>query len=505
MPISRFSLTRYFLVAGLLSAVVVASGVSVFTAREVYADLEDKSEDYAALIAHNLNRQVHERFVGPTLARDGFVDLERPDHLAALDAVVRLGVAELRIRNVYFFDLQGRIVYSTQPEHRGFVVHGNPSLQRALEGHVATLLVDRGSPLDISGEPDDLPLLETYVPIPQLGPDGAPTGQLGGVIEVYQEAAQLLREAARARRHMAAISTLGVVFLMVVLWLRIRQAERALDERTRDLVQANATLAALSRDLERQVEDRTRRLLRAETLASVGTLSAGVAHEINNPIAAIASCAEGLLRRLGAAGQAACQGEEFQEYLQIIRDEAFRVKDITRDLLDFSRAGGSPAGPVGPVDLCALLQATARLVAYRCEREQKPIELDLPAEPLVITGEGPSLRQLLLNVTVNALDASPAGSPVGWRARATPDGGALLVCEDRGRGMTPEELTRALEPFYTKKPVGQGTGLGLAIAYAVARRHGGSIELESAGEGQGARVTVRLSGAADAGAGGEGA
>lgn len=503
MPISRFSLTRYFLVAGLLSAVVVAGGVSVFTAREVYADLEDKSEDYAALIAHNLNRQVHERFVRPTLARDGFVDLERKDHLAALDEVVRLSVAELRIRNVYFFDLEGRIVYSTQPEHRGFVVRDNPMLRRALDGHVATLLVDRGSPLDVSGEPDDQPLLETYVPIPRLAPDGAPTGELAGVIEVYQEAAQLLRDAARARRHMALISTFGVVFLMLVLWLRIRQAERALDERTRDLVAANGRLEGLSRDLERQVEDRTRRLLRAETLASVGTLSAGVAHEINNPIAAIASCAEGLLRRLGNAGQAACQGEEFLEYLQIIRDEAFRVKDITRDLLDFSRAGGSPAGPVGPVDLCALLQATARLVAYRCEREQKPIELDLPAEPLVITGEGSSLRQVLLNVTVNALDASPPGRPVRWSARATPGGGAVLVCEDRGRGLAPDEKARAFEPFYTKKPVGQGTGLGLAIAYAVARRHGGSIELESEGEGRGARVTVRLA-AAPAGQEGQG-
>lgn len=505
MPRQQFSLTRFFLVAGLATAVVVAATVAAFTGREVYHDLEDKSEDYAVLIANNLSRQVHERFTLPMVARDGFIDLERPEHLAALDEVVRLGVAEMQVRNVYFFDLEGRIIYSTQPEHRGFVVRDNGNYLRASHGEVSSLLVERGSPLDIDGQAGQDPLLETYVPIVGLDAEGRPTGQRAGVIEIYQDANELLRETRRGRTRMTVISTIGIVVLMAALSIRIRQAERTLDQRTGELLEANARLETLSQDLERQVDDRTRRLVRAETLASVGTLSAGVAHEINNPMASIASCAEGLLRRGRDPRLAGLEAfEEFPEYLQIIRDEAFRVKDITRNLLDFSRAGAAPDGPLAPVDLGALLQATARLVAYRCEHEHKPLRLDLPAAPVLVMGDAASLRQLLLNVTVNALDASPGGRPIVWRLRALDatreeggaggdgGGGAELVCVDQGKGLSSEELGRAFEPFFTRKPVGQGTGLGLAIAYSVARRHGGSIELESAGEGLGARVTVRL-------------
>ncbi len=492
-----FSLTRYFLVAGVTTAVAVALAVSAFTSHEVGRELEQKSEDYAVLIARNVNRQVHERFVVPTVARDGEIDLDRPEHLAALDHVVRLAVAELGIDTVYFFDLQGLILYSTNLEHRGFVVRGNPDYDAAAAGRVATSLVERGSPLDVDGRTGAVPLLETYVPVERLDAEGHPTGERSGVIEVYQDATVLLVETRVASARVAAIATCGILALMLVLSLRIVRAERTLDERTAALVEVNERLAALSADLERQVEDRTRRLVRAETLASVGTLSAGVAHEINNPIASIASCAEGLLRRAGAPSLVADPAfEDFPDYLRIIRDEAFRVKDITRNLLDFARSGAGAVHQRGPVDLGALLAATARLVAYRVEGEGKRLEVAAPDPPVVIEGDAADLRQLLLNLTVNALDATAPGGRVRWTvAPAEVDGrpgGARLVCEDDGQGLDADALARALEPFYTRKPPGKGTGLGLSIAYAAARRHGGTLELESEGPGRGARVTVVL-------------
>lgn len=495
--LERFSLVRYFLAAGFLTALVVAATVSVFTAREVQLDLEEKSEDYAVLIVRNVARQVHERFTAPTLEREGSVDLEVPAQLAALDRVVRSTIAELAVQKVYFFDLEGRILYSTTPEHRGFVVRDNPNYMRAREGHVSSILIARGSPLDVGGQPGQVPLLETYVPVERLDEAGRPTGERVGVIEVYQDATELLRETRRASVRMAGIATAGILVLMLLLGLRIRGAERTIQERTRALVEANARLARLTADLEREVEDRTKRLVRAETLASVGTLAAGVAHEVNNPIASIASCAEGLLRRAQEpALRDAPAFAEFPEYLGIIRDEAFRVRDVTRGLLDFSRAGAEGDGPETEVDLGALLQATARLLAFRAERERKPILLDLPPEPALLKGDGAGLRQLLLNVTKNALDASPPGEPVRWRLRAV--GGELeLVCRDQGKGLSAEDLKRAAQPFFTRKPPGEGTGLGLSIAYGVARRHGGSLELASEGEGRGATVTIRLRAAAE--------
>lgn len=484
----RFPLTRYFVVTGLATAVVVAAVLTTLSVREVHADLVDKSEDYAVLIARNLNRQVHERFVRPTIARDGYIDLDRPEHLAALDAVVRLAIAELDVRSVYFFDLEGRIVYSTQLEHRGFTVGNNENYWRARRGTPSTLLVSRGSPLDVSGQPGAVPLLESYVPVEQLDGAGRPAGQ-SGVIEVYQDATELLHETRRAGLRVVAMSVAGVLSLMLTLWLWIRKAERAIDERSAALVRANEQLEALSHDLERQVEERTTQLIRAKTLATVGTLSAGVAHEVNNPVASIASCAEGLLRRL-RRGDGAGDPDELREYLQIIRDEAFRVKEITRNLLDFSRSGGVERR--APVDLGAVVRAAAQLVHYRAQREQKELVLDLGEAPVVIEGDAASLRQLVLNVTVNAIDATPPGSEVRWTLRPAADGAATLECDDAGPGFAPEERERAFEPFFTRKPTGQGTGLGLAISWSVVQKHGGRIELGAARGGQGARVSVWL-------------
>ena len=489
MKRARYPLTRTFLLTGLFTAVTVALVLSLVAAREVRRDLLEQREDCAVQLARSLNRQVHEHFLLPVMAREGFVDLTRPEHLAALDRVVRPAIADFAVDRVYFFDLQGRILYSTTPAHIGFSVQrNNENYWRAAAGRHSSGLVDRGNPLDVTGQPGAKNLLETYVPV--YPPQGTPDGQPSGVIEIYQDATELLDEARRASLRLAAIAVGAIAALMLALWLWIREAAPTIEQGTAALEVANQRLEALSADLERQVEDRTRRLLRAETLATVGTLGAGVAHEVNNPVAAIASCAEGLLRRAQAEElQGLPAFADFPEYLGIIRDEAFRVKEITRNLLDFSRGGSETAREA--VDLERLLQATARLLEHRALRERKRIELRLEG-PLEVRADPAGLRQLLLNVTVNALDASPEGGRVTWTGRATA-GGVELACEDEGPGFGPEELERALEPFYTRKPAGSGTGLGLAIASAVADQHGGGLELGTCAGGHGARVVVRLS------------
>lgn len=492
----RYPLTRYFLLTGLVTAVVVSLVLSLIAAREVRNDLLEQREDFAVQLARSLDRQVREHFLLPTLEREGFVDLARPEHLAALDRVVRPAIADFSVDLVYFFDLEGRIVYSTTPEHVGFKVHPeNANYWRAAGGQCSSGLVDRGNPLDVSGRPGAVNLLETYVPVyggaaaPGDGGGAKPTG----VIEIYQDATGLVDASRQASLRLAAIAVGAIAALMLALWLWIREAERTIDERSAALEVANQRLEALSSDLEQQVEDRTRRLLRAETLATVGTLGAGVAHEVNNPVAAIASCAEGLLRRADAP---ALRDEpafaDFPEYLGIIRDEAFRVKAITRNLLDFSRGGNETARE--EVDLPRLLQATARLLEHNAARERKRIVLRLEdaGGPLHLRADPAGIRQLLLNVTVNALEACPEGGQVTWSAEELPDA-LVLTCADEGPGFSPEDLERALEPFYTRKPVGSGTGLGLAIAYGVARQHGGAIELGNGPDGRGARVVVRLS------------
>ena len=496
---ARFPLTRYFVLTGLVTAVIVAAVLAAISSREVRRDLLQQREALAIQLARSLERQVQERFLAPTVAREGAVDLTRPEQLAALDAIVLPAIADFAVERVYFFDLEGRILYAKDHAHIGFSVQpDNENYWRAARGTCSSGVVARGSPLDLDGQPGAKNLLETYVPVYSSGEEGRPPT---GVIEIYQDAAQLLEESLHASLRLAAIGVGAIAALMLALWLWIREAERTIDDRTRAMLEANRRLEALSADLERQVEDRTRRLLRAETLATVGTLGAGVAHEVNNPVAAIASCAEGLLRRAESPQLKAIPAfADFPEYLQIVRDEAFRVKAITRNLLDFSRG---EAVAREEVDLGQVLQATARLLEHRALQEQKRLELDLGPTPVKVLGDPGGLRQLLLNVSINALDACRAGGRVSWSLRALPTGGAEMACEDDGPGFAPEELARALEPFYSSKPTGTGTGLGLYVAYAVARQHGGEIELGNSTSGRGARVVVRV-GNGEEGARGQG-
>lgn len=489
VPLSKFSLTKYFLATGLVTAVCVAVAFSLKAADDVRTDILSTSEHEAIRIARHLNRQVHERFLFPTLAEAGSVDLENPEHLARLDAVVKLSVAELEVRAVYFFDLEGRITYSTHAEHRGFHVRSNPNYTLATEGTPNSILVDRGNPLDIAGRTEDVSLLETYVPVLPLDAEGKPVGAQVGVIEIYQDATELVGETRHAMGEVAMTSTLAICVLMLALWLWVRKADRVIHERTDELLEANARLATLSADLERQVEDRTRRLLRAETLASVGTLAAGVAHEVNNPMAAIATSAEGLLRRSNS--EALLSHEEFADfptYLGIIRDEAFRVKEITRNLLDFSRAEGESMR--APVDLVSLLKAANRLLDHQAKRDRIQLVFEPPAQSVVIRADAARLRQVVMNLTVNALAEAPQGSTIRWILERD-ETEVVVACEDEGPGFDPADLDRAIEPFYTRKPAGEGTGLGLAIAYRVVTEHGGELQLSNRAGG-GARVEIRL-------------
>lgn len=335
-------------------------------------------------------------------------------------------------------------------------------------------------------------MLEVYVPLEVVTADQAEAPQKLGVIKVHIELARLVKIVHSASSEFTIYFIIGILTLMLSLYLWIRKAEKTINERTNALVGANQQLRELSSDLEKQVEQRTRELVQTKNLASLGQLSAGIAHEVCNPVASIASCAEGLLKTLKKTEDLTEPEtiEEFDEYLKIIRDEAFRVKDITRNLLDFSRRG-QPRG-FTMVDLRSVLDAMARLLSHRLAREEKTLVIDLGEGPVNIIGDDASLRQMVLNITLNAVDAIGKDQEIRWTMLDT-EKEIELYCDDEGSGFSDADLDVALEPFHTGKPVGQGTGLGLSIADSVARQHGGRIELTNRSDRRGARVVVALS------------
>ena len=223
---------------------------------------------------------------------------------------------------------------------------------------------------------------------------------------------------------------------------------------------------------ERQLVLLGRHLALSEKLASVGTLAAGVSHEINNPIGVIANKVQ-ILRYRVQDGDAP---EKLHAELDVIEKHARRVAQITAGLLTFSRE--SPF-ELRPLDVPGLLREAADLV--RVPFGNAGVELVCDAPPhagVAVEGSANHLLQVLINILLNAKDASPRGSVVDLRCRYG-DGEVAIAIEDRGSGIDPEHLGQVFDPFFTTKDVDKGTGLGLAISHGIVERHRGRIEVES--------------------------
>jgi len=245
-------------------------------------------------------------------------------------------------------------------------------------------------------------------------------------------------------------------------------------------------------DLDRQVRERTKQVVRSEQLASVGFLAAGVAHEINNPLASIALCSESLEGRLAellseTGDHHAAEREVVRSYLAMIQKEAFRCKQITEKLLDFARKGDAQRHHT---DLRELVAGVIEMVCHLGEYQDKRVDL-IDGQPVIVEVNPQEIKQVVLNLITNGLDSLEPGGKVTVSVGRRNEG-AEIVVEDDGCGMTDEVIQHLFEPFFTRRRNGQGTGLGLSISYRIVEEHEGQIIATSRGTGQGSRFTVKF-------------
>ncbi len=231
-------------------------------------------------------------------------------------------------------------------------------------------------------------------------------------------------------------------------------------------------------------------MLLTERLTTAGRLAAGVAHELNNPLATIAGCAEALKERARDPRLAEQDGfKDFPSYLSLIEEEAFRCKEITGSLLQFVR---EPGGRREAVDLNTLVDKVLELLGHQSRFAGADVRRELDsALPAVVVNEG-QMRQVLLGLAGNALEAMEGRGVLTVTTGRRGTGEVEIVFADRGPGISADALPRVFDPFFTTKPPGQGTGLGLAIAQGIVADHGGRIEVESrAGRGATFRVILQ--------------
>lgn len=246
-------------------------------------------------------------------------------------------------------------------------------------------------------------------------------------------------------------------------------------------------LVALLKDLTQQKREQEQVLLGAR-LADVGRLAAGVAHEINTPLASIALRAESLLKSAEDPRLQAIESfKNFPRYLKTIEDETFRCKKIIGALLEFS---SSRKRESRSVDLNALAERAADLVGHQMKLKQVALALDLAPDLPTLPADDGQLRQVLIALLMNALDATPAGGHVAIETRRG-EQTVILTVSDDGAGIPDDVRDKIFTPFFTTKPVGKGTGMGLAICHGIVSAHSGELRFESE-VGRGTRMSVVL-------------
>ncbi|MBX3281434.1 MAG: PAS domain-containing protein [Acidobacteria bacterium] len=227
---------------------------------------------------------------------------------------------------------------------------------------------------------------------------------------------------------------------------------------------------------------------RAEKLAAVGRLAAGVVHEINNPLATVAACAESLEQRVadGDFGTGA-ESDDLREYLGLIKSETFRCKTITTGLLDFSRVR---TGERQEMDVADIVRSAANLISHQKRGNAIDIAVDAHEPIDKIRGDGGQIQQAVIALATNAIDAMPNGGKLKFCVRQDPRR-VIIEVSDTGIGIPTEDLPRIFEPFFTTKEVGKGTGLGLAVCYGIVSEHSGRISVRSS-LGKGTTFTISL-------------
>jgi signal transduction histidine kinase len=257
-----------------------------------------------------------------------------------------------------------------------------------------------------------------------------------------------------------------------------------MDTKNGEAIMNIAIAPLVARDMERigrlvifdDVTDRAeleRRLVQADKLSSIGLLAAGVAHEVNTPLAVISTYAQMLAKQVA-------EDEQKSRILEKIARQTFRASEIVNSLLNFSRNSNAD---LAEVQLNRVIQETLSLLEHQLTKAGIAVRTRLDPQLGPVKGNPGKLQQVFLNLFMNARDAM---EPRGVLAVTTQNSetGVIVEVSDTGHGIAPEHLSRIYDPFFTTKSAKKGTGLGLSVTYGIIQEHGGAIEATSRpGEG----------------------
>lgn len=441
-----FRLVKYFIGSGLLVIAIITALLSVFLyARSVDTVLRG-AENYARLLAENLNYNIYNGFYAPLKSRGLTMDLRKWDQFGALDSLIKDFTYGLKMKRIKIVDRNRKIAYSTDYDLIGKYEERPSPFDKAVNGQEQTVITHEKTPQTLwQGKW----LARTYHPLREVTGNYWMLGNIYGVIEITQDVTDQYVTVQRSIVVIILVAVALMAFMFVMLTLIVRRGESILLEQGKERIRL------------------TEKLEQSEKLAAVGQMVATIAHEIRNPLGIVRSSAEMLARKDNP------QPARVKKLAGVIVEETTRLSAILTDFLDFAR-------PRSPFLRNIHVGDVISRVRQNLEQEIRTRGItwleDESANGAVVSGDTDLLYQAFLNLAMNAFEAMDEGGTLF--ISAAPDGDRVKIdVSDDGHGIKEEHLSKIFTPFFTTHEM--GTGLGLSVVHNLISAHGGEITVHS--------------------------
>lgn len=467
-----FRLVKYFTFTSLIVIFLGTLALSFINTHWARTMQLEKSEEYALLLVENLNHQVFLQFVIPVALRFGKIQLRKKEQFERMDKVVRSTLHSFKVDMVNIYDVDNNIIsYSFDQEMIGKKDMGGQDYWNAVLGKSGSSLVyfdeKPGHWLKSAlkkagfflGFPRKSKII-TFAPLRAEKPLSRISGPVLGVVEIVQDVSEDYKTIFRFQIRVIITCTLVMGVLFLILRFLVNRGEGIIETRNQERIR-----------LKEQLN-------RAEHLASLGEMVAGISHEIRNPLGIIRSSAELLKKKM-------IKFDPSNAIPDIIVEEANRLNNIITDFLDFAK----PRAPnLVPCRVDDILEKNITFLSSQIKDQGYVIEVPCENNLPEIMADSDMIYQAFLNILINAMQAMPAGGKI--QIETTSDNNRLAVhFKDEGEGIPEIVLEKIWDPFFTTKEM--GTGLGLGIVKNIIESHRGNIQIVTR-SGRGTRVTAEL-------------
>jgi len=459
--IKPFRLVKFFTFTSLVIMFTATIAISTLNAHWVRKIILEKSEEYASLLVENLNHQIFSRFILPVVMRNKEIRLREKDQFLLMDKVVRSTLHSFNVEMVTLYDERNIISYSYDQSQIGEQNAGGVQYEKAMKNETTSRLIQQGSFIELLFW---FPHETKIITVAPLRAEGITSPALGGpvrgVVEIIRDISDDYKKVFRLQGLIVGSCFIIMGILFMVLRSVVNHGEKILERRAEERL---------------KLEEKLRQ---AEHLSAIGEMTAGVSHEIRNPLGIIKSSAQLLKKKMEKL-------DATTTIPDIIVEESSRLDNIITDFLNFAK----PKTP--DLHLCRIEEIIQKNLAYlspQIEDNNFKIIKEISGNLPEIMADSSMLHQAFLNIFINAFQALKKNGCLTVRIETIP-GSIVINFIDNGAGIPEAVLKKIWTPFFTTKDT--GTGLGLGIVKNMIEAHSGTITITSTPT-TGANVEIRL-------------